>query len=202
MFRKNFYVFFLIAATLSAQTPTGRYTIVPEESRVEIQTGTAGLLKFAGHGHEIVPSTFSGEVTIQPPGQAGTNVRVRISSASLKETGDFSDKDKQEIESQMHDSVLEAAKFPEIAFQSTSVKYSESIGHVYDAVIEGQLSLHGIARKITVPARITQNGNLLRATGSFKIDRPDYKIETKSAGGGTVKVSKTIDINFEFVLKP
>jgi polyisoprenoid-binding protein YceI len=202
MLRKTVAVILFCASISIAQTPTGHYKIVPEQSRIDVKTGTAGLLGFAGHPHDIVPSTLSGEVTIAPPNAPGTTVAIRIVSASMKETGDFNEKEKQEIESQMHDTVLESAKFPEITFQSTSVKYSEGVGHVIDATIEGDLALHGVTKKITVPARITIDGELLRATGSIKINRPDYKIETKSAGGGTVKVAKTIDINFEFVLKP
>jgi polyisoprenoid-binding protein YceI len=204
MFKKSLLTLLFVSGAALAQTtvPSGHYTIVPEESRIEIKTGTAGMFGFAGHSHTILPSVFSGDIDIHPQRQTGTAITIRISSPSLKETGDFSEKDRQEIESQMHGSVLESAKFPEILFQSTSVRYTDTAGHIYDAVIEGDLTLHGMTRRISVPARVTMDGNLLRATGAFKINRPDYHIETKSAGGGTVKVAKVIDIQFEFLLKP
>jgi polyisoprenoid-binding protein YceI len=61
--------------------------------------------------------------------------------------------------------------------------------------------LHGVTRKITVPARIIDDGTNLRVTGEFEINRQDHKIETKSAGGGTVKVSKKLEVSFNLVLK-
>jgi polyisoprenoid-binding protein YceI len=193
----------LIGFSLIAQSDLpkpGKYKIIPEESSIEAKTGTAGLLGFAGHPHSIKPSSFSGELELQPDGKTAT-VSLQIQAPSLKETADFGEKEKGEIETQLHNAVLETAKYPEISFQSTNVKFSEGAGHVFDAQIEGNMSLHGITQKITIPARVTFNDQTLRATGTFKINRPDYKIETKSAGGGTVKVAKTIDISFEFVLK-
>src|SRR4030095_5386834 len=157
----------------------GKYKIVAEESRIEAKTGSSGLLGFAGHAHVISPSSFTGEVELQADGKTAT-VNLQIQSPSLKETADFEQKEKQEIETQLHDAVLETAKFPEISFQSTSVKLSEGAGHVIDAQIEGNMSLHGITQKMTIPARITNDGQVFRATGTFKINRPDYKIETKS----------------------
>jgi len=192
-----------LARPLLAQNDVlaGKYQIIPEESRIEIKTGTAGLFGFAGHSHSIIPSNFSGEVEINASDPKGTQVTILIQAPSLKETGDFSSKEIEEIDSQMHNTVLESSKYPEIAFHSTAVKYKEGGGHVYDAQIEGDLALHGVTKRITVPARITVDGSTLRANGSFKIERPDFKIETKSAGGGTVKVAKTLEINFLFVLK-
>lgn len=193
-----------ISLSLIAQSDLpkpGQYKIVPEESRIEAKTGTAGLLGFAGHPHTIKPSSFSGELELHPDGKTAV-VKLQIEAPSLKEAAEFDAKEKEEIEKQLHDAVLETAKYPEITFQSTNVKFSEGAGHVYDAQIEGNMSLHGVTQKITIPVRVTSDGSTLRATGQFKINRPDYKIETKSAGGGTVKVGKTIEINFELVLKP
>lgn len=200
-----FAISILTTLSLVAQNDlpkAGKYRIIAEESRIEAKTGSSGLLSFAGHPHTITPTAFSGEVDIKPGDANAAIVSLKIQAPSLREAAEFEAKEKQEIESQLHGPVLETSKYPEITFESTNVKYSEGAGHVYDAQIEGNLTLHGVSQKITVPARITMNGEALRATGNFKINRPDFKIETKSAGGGTVKVAKTIDINFVLVLKP
>jgi polyisoprenoid-binding protein YceI len=150
--KKLSYVLVLILTlsglTLIAQSDLpkpGKYKIVAEESRIEAKTGSSGLLGFAGHAHVISPSSFTGEVELQADGKTAT-VNLQIQSPSLKETADFEQKEKQEIETQLHDSVLETAKYPEISFQSTSVKLSEGAGHVIDAQIEGNMSLHGITQ--------------------------------------------------------
>ncbi len=180
----------------------GHYAIVPEESKIQITAKTSGMFGFLGHDHLIVPKTFSAEAEVQPQESVPAVVSIRIDATSLYEAEpEFKPEDKQKIEAQMHSEVLETAKYPEILFKSTKVTYTKSPEHVYDTKIEGDLSLHGVTRKITVPTRITEDGANLRAAGKFEVQRADYKIETKSAGGGTVKVGKTLEVTFNIVLK-
>ena len=180
----------------------GHYLIVPEQSKIEIKTKTSGMFGSLGHDHLMVPKTFSAEAEVQPQEGVPATVSIRIDATSLYEAApEFKPEEKQKIESQMHSDVLETAKYPEILFKSTKVTYTKSPEHVYDTKIEGDLTLHGVTRKITVPTRITEDGANLRASGTFEIQRPDYKIETKSAGGGTVKVGKTLIVTFNIVLK-
>ena len=180
----------------------GIYKVVAEESRIEIHVGTAGVLGFMGHGHTMRPEVFSGELQLKPQAAAPASVHITIDAASLRETAEFKPEEKATIEKQLHGDVLQTKTYPEISFRSTGVKFSVSPGHVYDAQIEGELAMHGITRKITIPTRVTDAGNQLRATGKFEVNRKDYNIETKDAGGGTVKVDKTLEVSFELVLRP
>jgi polyisoprenoid-binding protein YceI len=194
---------FAICLNAQEQLPkAGRYAIVPDKSRIEIKAGTSGMLGFMGHGHTIAPKSFNGDIQLTPKEKIPATVSVRIDAASLHEIAEFKPEDKNKIETQMHGEVLETTKYPEITFQSTNIQYKESPGHVFDVQIEGDLALHGVTRKVTVPARVIDDGTNLRATGKFEINRQDYKVETKSAGGGTVKVSKTLEVSFDLLLKP
>ena len=194
---------FVICLNAQDELPKpGRYAIVPDQSRIEVKAGASGMLGFMGHGHTIAPKVFGGEIEIKPKEKIPAVVSIRIDAASLHETAEFKPEDKNKIETQLHGEVLETTKYPQITFQSTNVQYSESPGHVLDAQIEGDFALHGVTRKITVPARIVDDGTNLHATGKFEINRQDYKIEPKSAGGGTVKVSKTLEVSFDLLLKP
>jgi polyisoprenoid-binding protein YceI len=192
----------LITAVGVAQElpPSGKYQIVVAESKIQVRAGTSGMLGFLGHDHVIEPKTFTGEMTFAPGQSIAASLTIRIDAASLIESGEFDANDKQKIEQQLQE-VLETQKYPEILFQSTNVTYTSSPGHVFDAQIEGNFTLHGITRKIKIPARVIPDGNTLRTTGSFEINRESYKIEAKSAGAGTVKVSKTLDATFSIVLK-
>ncbi len=51
--------------------------------------------------------------------------------------------------------------------------------------IDGDLTLHGVTRRITIPVVVTLNGNNLRAVGEFSIDRDDYQ------GEGNVSISRS-----------
>ena len=194
------------AAMLIAQEEelpkAGRYRIVPEESKLEIHAGTAGVFGFMGHGHTMVPKVFNGEMDFNPQNPVPATVTLRIDARSLQETAEFKPDEKATIEKQLHQEVLETTKYPEITFQSTGVRYTRSPGHVFDAQIDGDLTLHGVTKRITVPARILDTGPNLRVSGKVKVDRKEYNIEPKSAAGGTVKVDKTLEVSFDLVLLP
>lgn len=56
-----------------------------------------------------------------------------------------------------------------------------SAGGEYQAKIGGDLSLHGVARHIVIPATVTLSGSDLKARGEFTINRDDYNVKATSA---------------------
>ena len=87
-------------------------------------------------------------------------------------------------------------QYPDITFQSTNVTSKSLGGGRYEVKINGNLTLHGVTRPITIPATVTLNGSTLRAVGEFSINRDDYKVKATSAFHGMVRVDN--DIKFEF----
>jgi polyisoprenoid-binding protein YceI len=189
------------SAQKSESEISGTYRIVSEGSKIIVKTGTSGMLGFLGHSHSITPKVFTGEVSVTAKEAAPASLRVEIDATSLKETGDFNQKDRETIEEQMHGEVLDTKKYPNIILQSNKVSYSKSGNDKFDVQIEGELSLHGVTQNVTIPAKITIEGNSLRAAGKFEIERKDYKIETASAGGGAVKVANKLEITFDVLAR-
>lgn len=173
------------------------YKIHADQSKFVVRTGTAGLLGFVGHEHLIEAREFTGEITVTPEGIA--SLRMVVKTASLVETGEFDKKDTETIQTRLHENVMESSKYPEILFQSTEVSYSKKEGDLYEATIRGELDLHGEKRNIVIPAQFRYNETSFRATGAFEINRDDFKIKAESAGGGTVKVAKKVDITFDII---
>ena len=66
----------------------------------------------------------------------------------------------------------------------------------YDVKIDGNLTLHGVTKRVTIPAVVTLQGDNLRAVGEFSIDRGDFKVKATSAFHGLVRVDD--DVKFEF----
>ncbi|HET6974605.1 MAG TPA: YceI family protein, partial [Pyrinomonadaceae bacterium] len=87
-------------------------------------------------------------------------------------------------------------QYPDITFQSTNVTAKMSAANRYDVKITGNLTLHGVTKRIMIPAVVTLEGNNLRAVGEFKIDRDDFNVKATSAFHGMVRVDD--DIRFEF----
>jgi polyisoprenoid-binding protein YceI len=183
----------------SAASPAGTYRIDAKQSRFDVQVGTSGVFGFMGHSHRFVIRQFSGEIKASPESPESSSVEIHAVAESLEETGKFSEKDLNKINTDLRTDVLETSKFPEIVFKSTSVSASKGKEGAYQVQILGDLTLHGVTRQVTIPATVTLNGNTLRVVGQFEVRRENFDLKTESAGGGTVKVAQKMEISFELV---
>ena len=187
--------------TLLGATPaTVTYNLDPSQSKFMAHANRSGLLWFKGHSHHLAASEFSGRVEITEGTVTPASLRLVVKAASLHETGaDFTEPQKQIINKELHDIVLHPDQYPDIIFQSTSVTVKNSTADRHEVKIDGDLTLHGVTRRITIPAVVTLSGNNLRAVGEFSIDRDDYKVKATSAFHGMVRVSDKIKFEFDIV---
>ena len=159
-----------------------------------------GLLWFKGHDHLVAAREFSGEAQLNSASLAASSLQLTVQTASMEETSDaFTEQQKQIINGELRDIVLEPAKYPEIVFTSSSVSGKAAGANQYDLKISGWLKLHGMTRPIVIPARVTVTGNDLRAVGEFSIDRGDFKVTATSALHGMIRVKKTVKFTFDIV---
>lgn len=183
-----------------AAPATVTYNLVPGESKFMAHANRSGLLWFKGHSHHLDASDFSGQVQVTEGTVTPASLRLVVKAASLHETGaDFTEPQKQIINKELHDIVLHPDQYPDIVFQSTSVTVKKSAADRHEVKIDGDLTLHGVTRRITIPAVVTLSGNNLRAVGEFSIDRDDYKVKATSAFHGMVRVSGTVKFDFDIV---
>jgi len=135
-----------------------------------------------GAAHE-----FTGEVGFDPADlSTGSSVVLRVTAASLETGNRMRDR-------KMRNTHLEADRFPEIVFKSTSIKIgperegaaptpaqgargSAQGGRQRKALVEGVLSLHGVDRTLMVPAAIRYDSGLLTVEGSVALTYSDYGI--------------------------
>ena len=113
-----------------------------------------------------------------------------------------SEEDKKKIYNSMHNEVLESVKHPKITFKSASVgDLKQTAGDSYSLTLSGDLTLHGVTKRIAVPVSLTINAQQLRAVGKYTLQQTDYGIKPYSAAGGTIKVKNDIVVNFNIVAK-
>jgi polyisoprenoid-binding protein YceI len=188
----------LLLTVLTSWVPaTVTYRLDPSQSKFMAHANAGGLLWFKGHNHHLDAGDFSGQVELTEGTVTPASLRLVVKAASLHETGaDFTEPQKQIINKELHDIVLHPDQYPEIIFQSTTVTVKNSTADRHEVNIVGNLTLHGVTRRITIPAVVTLSGNNLRAVGEFSIDRDDYKVKATSAFHGMVRVKN--DIKFEF----
>jgi len=176
---------------------TVTYTLDASQSKFMANANRSGLFWFKGHSHHLAASDFSGQVELTPDTITPASLRLVVKAASLHETGaDFTDQQKQIIDKELKDIVLLPAQYPDITFQSSNVTVKSSAAGRSEVKIDGNLTLHGVTKRITIPAVVTLSGNNLRAVGEFSINRDDFNVKATSAFHGMVRVDN--DVKFEF----
>jgi len=190
----------LLVTSSGSKTQTAiRFRLDPSQSKFVARAFSGGLLWFKGHDHLVAAREFSGEAQITPDSINPASLELRVKTDSLVETRDvFTEQQKQIINKELREIVLEPAKYPEIVFRSTDVTGKLS-GREYQVRIGGNLSLHGVTRHIVIPATVTLNGNDLRSVGHFSIDRGDFGVKATSAFHGMVRVRDKIEFTFDIV---
>jgi polyisoprenoid-binding protein YceI len=184
----------------SSQDVADRYIINSAASKFTVQAFAAGLLSSFGHNPIIAIQDFSGIVELREKMEE-SSVTMAIQSASLKVQSDVSEKDRIEIERMMHEQVLRSDQYPQIIYTCSRVTASSAGDGQYWAALNGQLTLHGVTKSMTVSARVTANGDSLKASGYFSILQSDYQIDSISVAGGTLKVKDEVKASFEIVAK-
>ena len=188
------------ANSTHAHPATLRYRLDPSQSAFMVRAFSGGLLWFKGHDHLIRVRDFTGEAALTPGAVSPASLQLTVRAASLEETRDvFTPQQKQIINKELNEIVLETAKYPEITFRSTEVTGGLTTTGHFDAKIGGDLTLHGVTRHIVIPATVTLEGNTLRAKGEFTINRSDYKVKATSALHGTIRVRGKLKFTFDIV---
>ncbi|HEX5966114.1 MAG TPA: YceI family protein, partial [Pyrinomonadaceae bacterium] len=155
---------------------------------------------FKGKDHFVAVRAFTGEAQITPGSITPASLEITAKAASMVETRDvFTEQQKQIINKELREIVLEPEKYPDITFKSTTVTGKSTGADRYDLKIEGNLTLHGVTRPITIPTEVTVSGNDMRARGEFSIDRGDFGVKATSAFHGMVRVRQKIEFTFDIV---
>ena len=182
--------------------PAARFRIDAARSDFLVRAFAGGALWFKGHDHFVRPREFSGEVTLTPTAITPASLTMRVGAASLAETRDvFTEQQKQIINRELREIVIEPDKYPEIIFKSTSVQVETPAGGEFRVRIKGDLTLHGVTRGVEIPARVTTTGSELRARGEFDISRKDFNVKATSAFHGTVRVRDSLRVIFDIVAR-
>ena len=175
-----------------------RYLIDAKRSTFIVRAFATGMLSAFGHSPTIAIPDLQGEVRFNAGSPEDASLHLVIQAASLTVTDDISAKDRREIEHKMHDEVLETEGFAEVIYQCPKASAVQKIGDdLYSAVLNGELSLHGVTQTQPVTARVVLKGDTLRATGEFSVRMSDYEIKPVSAAGGTVKLKDELKLSFD-----
>ena len=178
-----------------AQTsPTGgalRLVIDPQRSEVTFHMVTTW------HGVEGKTKDLKGVITSDGPDPiAGGRVRVEIAAASL-DTGNG------RRDATMREDHLETAKHPTILFVSTGppeTAPSEAGQAEVSFTLPGDLTIHGVTRRVTLPAKARHEAGAWVARGELPVRLSDFAIPDPSIMFN--KVQDVVTVSFTVVATP
>ena len=134
------------------------YAITAENSKVEF-TGSKVTGKHDGGFKQI-----QGEV--HTTGDTVAHAKVTIDTTSI-----YSDNDRLTGHLKSPD-FFDVQKFPTAVFETTSIS-----GTGDNATVKGNLTLHGVTKEISFPAKIEVNDDAVTVKADFSITRQDFGIK-------------------------
>jgi polyisoprenoid-binding protein YceI len=182
---KKFLLIALIAAGFSARADAKTWTVDYTQSKLGF-TGMQGTNAFQG-----TFKNFKTDIDFDPdhPETGKIAATVDIASAS---TGD-GEKDGMLPQSDWFDT----SKFPQAQFTSAQIRKTGA--NSYEA--QGNLTIKGIAKAITLPFTLTQEGDHWRAQGKTTLTRTDFHIGAGQwSSDDTVKLG--VDVTIDIAAKP
>lgn len=195
-----------VLAMAFAAAPVGgaprTYAVDSAASSVRIHVGKSGAFSFAGHTHEVEAPALAGEVTADPADLGASQVSLRFEAGALRvvAAGEPAG-DPPKVEEMMRGPrVLDVARFPAVTFKSQHVTGRPSPAGTYDLEIEGEMSLHGVARALTLPVHVEIAGDTLTASGTAVLRHDQFGLQPVSVAG-VVKVKNEIQVTYRIVAR-
>ena len=179
---------------------TVHYVADIRASQFTVQVFSGGMLSAFGHSPTLVIRDFIADAEVDPDSPELSSLKVVIQAASLSVKDDISDKDRREIERMMQQEILEISSYPEIVYACSSVTAESGEGQ-HSVTLNGELTMHGVTRPQTVPARVVLSGDSLHAFGTFSLLQTDYDLRLASVAGGALKVKNELKFSFSILAR-
>jgi hypothetical protein len=198
-----------VAPAEAAPPNAVRYEILPDLSEVRVLVFRAGPLAGLGHNHVIQARNIRGEIRLADEIRRSTftielpvkDFLVDAEPARADEGQAFSPQPDGEaiagtVANMLGAKVLDAENYPLIAIKSVAVS-----GPAWGMDVTMRVTLHGVAREITVPTALEVSGGKLVATAFFSINQTDFGIAPMSVLGGGLQVDNTVRVRMRIVAR-
>src|SRR5262245_42077963 len=185
------------------------WSVVPEESLLQILVFRGGSMARLGHNHVIASHQLSGAVyVLDDPTQMRFDLRfpgneLTVDEPAMREMAgpDFPPNVPQSArdgtrKNLLSEALLDAEKYPEIRLRATDVV---AAGEGFDVGVE--ITIKDQVRSVRVPVTLQRKDGALRASGEFPLKQSDLGLKPFSAAMGTLLVVDEMRIHFEVVAR-
>ena len=183
------------------------YRVSAVDSELRVLVYRAGTLAKLGHNHVISSQSLSGKVWLgQDPQQAALQLRFPVAEMQIdlpalraEEGEDFpGELDQEAIDgtraNMLGERVLQADLYPEITLTSRGVS-----GELPDLRVATDIALRDQVNSVAIPARVTIDGDLLQASGEFRVTHSALGMEPFSVLLGALAVADELTIKYRIV---
>jgi polyisoprenoid-binding protein YceI len=194
------------AAQISAIPPGAKaYSVVPEESLLQILVYRGGAMARLGHNHVIASHRLTGAVyVLDDPTQMRFDVSFPVNELTVDEPAmremagsDFPPNVPQTARdgtrtNLLSEALLDGANYPEIRLRATEVV---AAGENYDVGVE--IRIKDQVRIVRVPVTLERKEGALKASGEFPLKQSELGFKPFSVAMGTLVVIDEMRVHFE-----
>ncbi len=178
------------------QAEPQRYVLDPDKSKLYVQVfkDESTLVAALAHDHVVLATGWQGKVVVDTKNLAACVVEVTVPVSGLRADLPemrtlvgykkmLSDSRQKTVGKHMRaKKQLDANNFPQITFRSQSCS-----GTKKELLVNGELTIRGKSKAVTIPLQIYHGDNSIRAKGTFTAQHSDFGFSPYSAFFGTVK---------------
>jgi polyisoprenoid-binding protein YceI len=176
-----------------------QYAIDAKASQFTVQAFANGLISAVAHSPRIAIRDWSGTAAFVSGKLTNAKLKAVVKASSLEVLDEMRDSDRSQLHRVMNDDVLETQRYPEVAFESSSVSAEQLRDTLYRVNVEGRLSLHGQSNSQAFVCQVAFGVDSFRAHGQFTLLQTDYGIRIASIAGGTLKLQDELKFTFYVV---
>lgn len=166
-------------------------------SQITVIVRRGGLLARLGHDHLILVKNLRGSVDPQH-NRASLQFRLdemQVDPPELRLAAGLAPQPSADAvagtRQNMLNRVLDAARYPLVRLEAERSADGQSL--------QLSLTLHGVTRRMQLPANIQSDGRSLRAEGSFTILQSDYGITPFAVMGGALAVQDQLELHYRLL---
>ncbi len=199
----------LLAATGDASAQKAKpapqtrvYTIDRAQSQIAVVLAQEGLIAKRYQSHRVEVRSFDGRIEVSLKDESRVVAEVEAESKSLVNVDQgMSEFERKEFHAILNNTVIESDKFPKIKFVSVAISDVQKSGETRGFTLSGDLTLHGVTKRVAFPVSVTMTKEQLRATGEAKMKQSDFGMKPYSGSLGLIKIGDEVKVSFSIVAK-
>jgi polyisoprenoid-binding protein YceI len=190
-----------VAQRAKQKEPSRLYSFDAAQSQINVILTQEGFIGKRYPTHRVAVKNFNGKLEL-PKEETRLSVQVEAEAGSLTNVdAAMSEFERKEFHHVLRNDVLETSKFPTVKFVSVSVADVKKSGDNRSFTLNGDLTLHGVTKRVSFPVNVTLTRDQIRATGEATLKQSDFGLKPFEKGLGLIKVGDVVKVNFVVVAK-